>query len=46
LSELKTVLPYAELVIEGFFGERTGHYTLSVPYPVLLRSPYRGILGT
>ena len=31
---------------EGFFGDHTGYYTLPEPYPVLLRSPYRGILAT
>ena len=46
LPELKTVLPNADFVIEGYvdpteplrdegpFGDHTGYYTLPEPYPV------------
>ena len=46
LPELKTILPKADLVIEGYvdpkeplraegpFGDHTGYYTLPEPYPV------------
>ena len=37
--------PREPLRDEGPFGDHTGYYTLPESYPVLLRSPFHGILG-